>query len=100
MIPLPDSFHERGFDYRILRRDGRIALLQKSKPNQKISYELIIIQQRQAEKIYGRAYEAREVVPRPEQWGVCAWTPFNLEIAHIKFDELRRKEGFQHEGIA
>ncbi len=91
IAPLPESFHEGGFDYRILRRTGRIALLQKSKPNQKVGYEVIVIQQRQAEKIYGRSYGAREVMPRTEQWGFYAWTPFNLEEAQIKFTQLIRE---------
>lgn len=57
------------------------------------SYEVVIIQYRLAETIRGKYYPAREVMPRAEQWGKYGFTPFNLELAEIKFDQLTQVTG-------
>ena len=91
MRPLPQTFREDGFELRVVQRRGNVALIVKSKPDQSESFEVVILQHRPAETIHGKHYPAREVMPRPEQWGICAWTPFNQQEAQILFQNLARK---------
>jgi len=97
---LPHSFNEDGFAVRMIKRSGRVAMLAKSKPEMRDFYEVVQIQQRPEETIHGKLYPAREVMPRPEQWGNAGWSCYDKEQAELKFEALTRKGGLQGEGIA
>jgi hypothetical protein len=97
---LPSTFRKDGFELRVVQRQGNVALLVKSKPDQSESFEVVILQHRPAETIHGKHYPAREVMPRPEQWGKYGFTPFNLELAEIKFTQLTLEGRFHHEEVA
>jgi len=94
MTPLPDQFRSDGFDFRMLKRAGDVALLVKSKPDGTPSYEVVVIQHRPAEVICGREYPAREAMPRSEGWGASGWTYIDRDAAEVRFDKLanRRKD--------
>lgn len=100
MKSLPNTFSDDGFVVRVVKRRGRVALLAKSNTRISDRYEVIIIQRRPEESIHGKDYPAREVMPRSEQWGECAWSPIDRQAAETKFEELTRKGGFSREGIA
>ena len=93
MNPLPNRFNDDGFAFRVVKRRGRVALLAKSKGKMSDRYEVVIIQNRPEETIHGKVYPAREVMPRPAQWGECAWSPFDREAAEKWFEQLTRKGG-------
>ncbi len=88
MIPLPKTFRQGGFDFRLLKRRGSVALFAKSKGGGRDHHELVIIQQRPAETIYGRQYPARETMPSSEDWGTYGWSPHNLAEAERRFAML------------
>ena len=100
MIPLPLNFREDGFDFSIVKRNRNFAILKKSKSGKNIFYEVVQIQHRPEETIHWKVYPAREVMPRPEQWGTAGWSCHDRKRAELKFEELTRKGRFSHEGIA
>lgn len=93
---LDTAFSIDGYDFRQLHRDGSVALFEKRKPNHsRPSYEVIIIQRKAAGDVFGKEMPAREVMPRPEDWGTFAWTEVTLEKARQRFNALveQQKEG-------
>jgi len=92
MIPLPDRFRRAGCNYRLLKREGDVALLEQSKPNwSKPAYEVVIVQKHRAKTWPdGRVIEAREAMPPDEAWGEAGWTYSDLPPAEVKFETLIR----------
>ena len=88
MTPLPDQFRNDGFDFRLLKRAGTVALLAKVRPNGTPSYEVVVIQHRPAEVICGREYPAREAMPKSKDWGTSGWTYADREAADTRFNKL------------
>lgn len=89
MKPLPETFRQGGFDFRILWRRGRVALLVKRKPRQKSeSFEVVLIQERAEEKICGHDYLARETMPKSESWGTEGFTFTTRADAESRFERL------------
>jgi len=100
MTLLSSLFTENGFTVRVVERRGRVAILAKSKVRIPDRFEVVILQHRPEEMIHGRLYPAREVMPRPERWGIDGFSCFDRADAEIRFDELAREGGFSHEGNA
>lgn len=86
--PLPVEFTRDGYQYRQVRREGLLAIYSQRKGGATYSYEVIIIQQRPAEKIVAREYPPRETMPSPEQWGTSGWTCLTLADAQKRFETL------------
>ena len=84
MNRLPERFRSDGFDFRVLKRVDNVALLEKIKHSGAASYEVVIIQSRPAETIYGLSYPAREVMPMSEAWGVLGWSYCDRVAAEAK----------------
>lgn len=74
MKALDTELQSGGFHYRQIGRQGDWAVYEQSKGQRVISYELVHIQRRAAEKIRGRDYPERETYPCSESWGTEAWT--------------------------
>ena len=86
---LPISFRSDGFDCRILKRDGEVALLAKKKPKWEFEiYEVVRIQVWPNEWIKGHFTPEREAMPCSEQWGVHGWSFADRDDARCKFYEL------------
>jgi hypothetical protein len=90
MIPLADKFRLGGFDYRLVRRIGDVALFEKSKPHHsRPCYDLVIVQRRKAHTWpNGKTTPAREAMPRWEQWGDAGWSYSDLARAEERFNAL------------
>jgi hypothetical protein len=102
VIPLPETFRSDQFDFRVLNREGDVALLAKSKPGGTTSYEVVVIQHRPAEVICGQPYPAREAMPRSEDWGVAGWSYRDRERADARFYRLvnsREDAQFHSKGL-
>lgn len=94
MKPLPETFRQDGFDFRILRRRGRVALLAKGKPGHRLqSFEVVLIRERPAEIICGYEYPEREAMPPSESWGEAGWTFTTQANAETAFDRLMNRRG-------
>ena len=96
MKTIPVQFAHDGFNLRLLKRTGDVALFAKSKPtHSRDTFEVVLIQHHPAESICGRAYPARESMPPSESWGTLGWSYPNLEDAQEKFRALvqGRREG-------
>ncbi len=97
MTPLPTEFtgraDQRGYMFKQLKRTGDVALFEKHNPGHipgaAISYEVVIVQKR-PERTFpnGEVYPAHESMPSPEDWGVYGWSPYDLESALTKFNQI------------
>jgi hypothetical protein len=100
---LSTRFRSDGFDFQLVRREGPVALLAKQKPNySQPSFEVVIIQTRPAEHIFGRDLPEREVMPPSESWGTLGWSYADLAGAESRFNRLcpaRRKGLFPPKGF-
>ena len=91
MKPLPTEFRSDGYCFQLLRRAGTVALLAKRKtPRSCPNFEVVIIQTRPAEQIFGNRLPAREMMPPSESWGVLGWSDSNFPAAETRFNRLCR----------
>ena len=89
---LPNQFRKEGFDFKILLREGNVAMLRKTKPGFSFeSYEVVRIQSHNGYTIDGVEIEPAESIPNSTQWGRKGWTYSDIELATRKFDKLREK---------
>ena len=90
MTPLPDHLRVDGFDLRLLKREGDIALLEKSKKGyENRSYEVVRIQHHpDTHWPDGRITPAREALPSNEQWGDHGWSYRDEDEARAKYFSL------------
>jgi hypothetical protein len=89
--PLPERFRYDNFDFRMLKREGDIAIFAKSSPShprEPDSYEVVRVQRKPARLLFGRDIPAHEAMPASEDWGIHGWTYAKLEAAEKKFAEL------------
>lgn len=93
MITLPTEFKKGPFYFKLIKREGRIALLEKSKgegcPKH---YEVIVIQKRKDAIMFGNTIPAHEAVPGDEMWGAAGFSPYDLAAAELKFAALTKKQ--------
>lgn len=94
MKQLPNEFDgrsdQRGFRFRVVKRNGLVCLLEKRKAG-KVNWEVAILRTlAQMTWPDGRVTEAHEAMPSPEQWGVCGWSLASFERAEEIFE---REEG-------
>jgi hypothetical protein len=89
-IPLAPTFTSGGFNFRMLRREGDVALLSKVHRHGRVeSYEVVRIQHRRAKVMpNGKPLPAREAMPASEQWGTAGWTYPDLASAERRFAQL------------
>jgi hypothetical protein len=92
MIPLAESFRLDGFDFRLVKREGDVALFAKTKPRYRDpSYEVVLVQKRKAHTWPdGRTTPDHEAMPGSEAWGESGWTYSDLPAAQVRFSSLAR----------
>ena len=75
MKRLSATFRSGGFSFKILRRDGDVALLRKTKPGFSFeTFEVVVLQHHKERIIAGKSIERGEAMPSCEQWGSKGWT--------------------------
>lgn len=93
MIPLPNKFFIKPFEYTVLERTDHYAILTYG--HKTLNYDVVkIIKQKEKTSVFkGKEvlFEAKERIPSSESWGKIAWTYTSLEDAKKKFQELNEK---------
>jgi hypothetical protein len=72
MIPLPETFREGGFGFKLVAREGSVALFKKTKPRIESAtfYEVVIVQMMNDHTWPdGHVSPAHEYMPGSEKWG-------------------------------
>jgi hypothetical protein len=91
--PLREEFRQNGFNYRLIIREGDIAVYEqrwRGRSNTSVSYEVIRIRRREGVWIGSTFVEPAEVYPKSEAWGVDGCTFADKETA---FAAIRRRLG-------
>lgn len=88
MKPLPETFRQDGFDFTMLRREGRVAMFRKAKSERNTGFEVVIVQWRPEHEWQGKIYPASEAMPGNELWGKQGWSQVTREAADARFREL------------
>jgi hypothetical protein len=80
------------FLLRQVRKEGHIALYEKSKDGQPRGFEVVVLRIRPAETLFGRSYPLRESYPSNEDWGIYGWSyaATDLKGAQRRFERLLR----------
>lgn len=86
---LRTQFTESGFVFKQLDRDVDFALYEKRRLKYTaITYEVIRIRHRPAEKVFDVQYPLREVYPANETWGTDGWSFTELSDAQRRYASL------------
>ncbi len=87
MRPIAKEFKSNGFQFRLLKREGLVALFEKSKSgHRELSFEVVILQvNRERTFPNGITTPERETMPSDEQWGAYGWTCQDRESAETEF---------------
>lgn len=90
MKPLPTQFTARGFQWRIVQRDGDVCLVEQSKDGWTNPVLNVVVVQKHKGKVMpsGNESEDREALPSWESWGELAWTASSKEDAKRRFNAL------------
>ena len=90
MIPLAPKFRSRGFDWRIVQREGDVAIVEQSREGWENPVLNVVVVQKHRERPApdGSTIPAREGLPSWEQWGRAAWTASDLPDAKRRFNAL------------
>lgn len=93
---VPTEHSSDGFKFKILRREGKIALFHKTKPTYDAGYEVVILQ------LAGESYTVKgetftrehDSLPMSRDWGVKGWSydAADFEKADQKFDKLAKQQ--------
>lgn len=92
--PLPSEFSKRGFNHKLVKRVGDIAIYSKGRGESVFWFEVIEVQKFPEREIAGVKIEAKEGFCSSEQFGVKGWAyPHDdREGAEKKFKELTGRE--------
>ena len=89
MEKLPSRFKYDGFEFKLIKRTERIALLRKKLPGSEAEhFEVVIIQVYPEEERFGRKYPKREKMPSTNSWGTYGWTCMTRDDAEKRFRGL------------
>ena len=92
----PTHFRSDHFDFKILRKEGLVLLLEKSKPQYHAGYEVMVL--KPPGKPFIRAgmtiSPTTDRMPKSHEWGKRAWTfvASQYEEADRKFDSLVKRQ--------
>lgn len=90
MIPLAHNSRARGFDWRIVQREGDVAIVEQNKTGwTSPTLNVVIIQKHKARNLpTGEMTADAEGLPSWEQWGQQAWTCADKADAKRRFNKL------------
>jgi len=92
MRKIPAQFTKKGFEYRLVSRNGDIAIYEQSSDTQKW-YEVVVIKKiKETEfNMDGRLVVSppREKYPSDNEWGTLGWTFHTLPDAQVKAEEVK-----------
>jgi hypothetical protein len=90
MQQLKTKFKKNGFNFSMLKRNGDVAIFEKTKPNFKQTFFEVIKIKTYPEIIFpnGIKVTAHECFPASESWGTCGWSFSDRERAFDHFNKL------------
>jgi hypothetical protein len=88
MKPLPTKFRSAGYDFQVVERNDKYALLSKTKGGMPALWEVVEVQKHEDYTIAGNLIPAHEAMPGNELWGKAGWSPANEELARKRFKLL------------
>ena len=98
MKAYPLSFRRDKIDCVQVKRIGRVAIYELSKPHwSRKSYEVVLLGCQKARTVTypgGRVVErpAQETCPPTEKWGQSGWSYMDIDSAEDKFRQLLKKQ--------
>jgi hypothetical protein len=89
MQALQFPFTRNEFHHELLRREGMVCLVKRSKPSHS-HFEIVKLRVAPERAIFGKTYPERELYPADEDWGQNGFTlPFNQpDLANRAFELL------------
>jgi len=89
MKPLPQKFSKHGFEFELIKREGDVALLKKTR-GAYAGYEVVKIQKHNGVEYEGSVTEAAEHLPGNSDWGISGFTYLlaDLDRAERRFAQL------------
>lgn len=88
-LPIPDFYKKNGYDFKLIKRQGDVAIFSQYSEGEIIAYEVFEIR-KQKEADWGEIhYEAKERIPSNEEWGNNAYTVWTLKEAMAKVAEIQ-----------
>jgi len=90
------EFAKNGMHYKIIRREGNVAIAKASieKGLGAVAYDVILIREREETKLFNNIVPAAEYGPSNENFGVFGFSYPNLEMANKKFDWIIETDYF------
>jgi hypothetical protein len=86
---IPTQFKKKGFTYTQLKRDGKRAIFQQTRPGSVVNnYEVVKIGRHIGYTMGGSSIEPAETYPGSSLWGITAWTCSSIESAMQRYDAL------------
>ena len=87
-LPLTDFYRNNGYDYKLEKRVGDVAVFEQYSEGKLIAYEVFEVR-KQKETDWGTVhYEAKEKVPSSEEWGNNAFTVSSLKRADFYVEQI------------
>lgn len=87
------KFVQGGFVFRLIRREGDVAMLVKTKPGMSYeSIEVVVLEPAVTKIVKGAVVQFEESLPRSEAWGKRSWTYPDQDDADRKFFEIVKRE--------
>ncbi len=86
---IPTQFKKKGFTYTQLKREGKRAIFQQTRPDSSLNnYEVVKIGRHNGYVMGGMNIEPAETYPGSSLWGITAWTCSSLDAAMTRYDAL------------
>ena len=86
---IPTQFKKKGFTYTQLKREGKRAIFQQTRPGSAVNnYEVVKIGRHNGCVMGGMAIEPAETYPGSSLWGITAWTCSSIDDAMRRYDAL------------
>ena len=88
---LPAELRKNSYDYKLLKREGDIAIYTQSHKGEVIGYEVFKVLWKKGATINGQVIKPGEKFPSDNDFGKTAWACSNLERAELRFQEFLNK---------
>ncbi len=87
---LQDTYNKNGYAFKKIKREGDVAIYEQSHQESPLNrYEVFEIRRQEATEFNGVKYEAKERCPSNEEWGVNAYTCFDLGRAEQIMQDIK-----------
>lgn len=103
MTPIPATYTSMGFTFKLVAREGMVAIYEQADGGRVLAYEVVRVRPRKARVIKVRGEEhhvpAHEELPGNADWGTSGWTfslfagrnPDALEQAMVKMRAMLKE---------